>query len=571
MSHSNPLIVNDNNKIATSNIEASTEGAERPFQSDQPSLASAFLALGAPVDERSRRYRTMIASQIAEGADANAHCSQSLLAEETLLGAAISARDTEVVELLLHHGADPSLNCTEGVTPFTLALRERNGPIIQLLLKYCNRPKEGLGPISASLFRSVLTFYPGTARQLIEKNAVELLGNGTVGDNEPLMIIMRNGDMGSIRCALQKLQLSDPALKPYIAAGLRAAREANDLFLGRYMVQCGAELSWDGSSSILFSMNVLNKFPDDPINQKDKYGNTVLHHLVQSGPSIGYGATWEASVALAIERGADPTIRNLAGKTPFACEFKSAADNGRFQFLKTIKSILGGEDLKKYEYYKIFISQRLEDRSKIRALAQASVFRGVKVNHKVQVEITETDDEVSDEESEISIFDRDKYVEAMKQGTSVYILVYHTQRKRWVLLSCKSLSNFFGNKYDIRDRKHFRIINQSKIPGLEALIDGETSEYLSPVARKEILKKMEHYTNQRTVVHTFADLPLGVDELVIKHGFMKPVRDRTTGEYGAPSRSGAVEYYKKLRDIANKRAATEQPKDAAREDAHCVV
>jgi len=82
---------------------------------------------------------------------------------------------------------------------------------------------------------------------------------------------------------------------------------------------------------------------------------------------------------------------------------------------------------------------------------------------------------------------------------------------------------------------------------------------------------MEHYTNQRTVVHTFADLPLGVDELVIKHGFMKPVRDRTTGEYGAPSRSGAVEYYKKLRDIANKRAATEQPKDAAREDAHCVV
>jgi len=555
MSHSNPLILNDNNKIATSNPEDPMAGAERALQSAQPSFASAFLALGVPLlmNDESRFCRVTLASLIARGADVNASCYPILLLDVTFLGAFISAGDAQVVELLLEHGADPSLpscryplgSTSKKYTPFTLAVLTNNLRIIQLLVEYSKKPKEGLGPIERWVFQSILKSSPETARQLIEKNAVTLLGDGKLYSGV-LFDIMMSDDLTTIQYALQKLQLSVTALEPYLAHGLEAACRTHNRPLGRYMVQCGAKMNtiftissyeyWGRPIPTYYH----SLFPDDHINEQDAHGDTILHKLAKIGDENG--------IALVIERGANPLIRNFAGLTPFACE-----------------GVHHRQDKWKDFFFKQYISQRRYDFLKIWALAEASPFCGVKVNYYFELQIAQ--------KGKQPLVINDRLVEAKQRGAPIYVLAYQPQDNKWVLMSVLSVG-YTGRIFSSLVVKRFSEINLSEIPGLEALIDGKTVKELSTVDRQEILKKMAEYNyrvNQK-LLHFLGALPPDLQSMVVGRAFMAPVFDRAARQHLSPSRSHAVEVYKKLRDKAKSRAEEgEQPEAVVRGNRSCVM
>ena len=195
---------------------------------------------------------------------------------DTPLHRAVSAKSKRNVEILLRHGADPTIANERGYTPLQLACDERH-----------------LGPMQAllSLPRSLVDQWPDTT-------GINFRGSGVT--SSPITQIFREFlfiGQG------ERVEHAHRALKLVLAA--RPDLEARDSSGRSVLSQLIIRLNCDD-----IILDLLRAGAD--VNSQDNNGNTILHILLGHFP-IKY-----KKFKLLLKWGADPDINNKNGQNPIA-------------------------------------------------------------------------------------------------------------------------------------------------------------------------------------------------------------------------------------------------------------
>ena len=394
MSHQNPItsFLKTVTNALSPEIRLEGDGSVQLLEAlkkNNTKLVRALLELGAKIDES--EYSVLSASirqgnfpmmtlLLDHGADPNAFAARSNDSRPrcpTPLVQAILSGSFECAEHLLRHGADPSLksyNCcvaqresNKYSTPLAMVIvqtrcnvdhQELYHRLLALLVQYCNKPYEGLGCIRGWMFNDIKEHSIELVRALINKNAVNLLGN-FFGD-KIIDALISTGDLPLIECALSNFELEPELLFDHLTIGLRQALQTKNVAFAKLMIRRGAYFDMPASQDdYAFLLTVC---PSEYINRADKKGNTLLHRLVNLGHL--------PLIELALERGANPNCLNLIGEPPFRQD----------------KSY--GLDLKsQYKAKVITLMRRHDDFARVLALSEVAALPKVPGNPNPQTEL----------------------------------------------------------------------------------------------------------------------------------------------------------------------------------------
>lgn len=239
---------------------------------------------------------------------------------------AIDRGDTKAIGSILKY--ENCINCrgTYGYTPLSYAAKKNKLDIVRLLCDKGASPdtlsdineSKGESGFSPLIWAAIHCSLP-MAELLIQKGAnVNLVGREF---DSPLIVASENGCLSIVRLLLDEGADIEYATDRERLTALFSAVRASQFHIAEYLVSKGALLEsklFSGETLLMAAASGSNyelvKFFVDKgleVNATDKYGNTVVHYLVQHNPANG-----PKIIDFLVNKGANHNQKNFRGQSP---------------------------------------------------------------------------------------------------------------------------------------------------------------------------------------------------------------------------------------------------------------